>query len=451
MTTFELSKEYIEHINELIAAEDRETLRTEMGELFPPDISRILDELEAEPAKYLLSSLDTKLGAEILAGIDRSERKEFLKIFTSEEIARYVNLLDSDDAVDLLNDQPIRVREEVIALLEDREQARFILDLLHYDENVAGGLMQKELVKANINWTVNQCIEEIRKQAEDVQKVYTVYVVDDNNILKGRLSLKKIVLAHKNTKVESLYDQEMIYVETYRPAEEVAELMQRYDLEAIPVVNVQGRLLGKITIDDIVDVITEQASSDTKAMAGLTGDVEEDDTIWKQTKARLPWLLVGMIGGMLAAKFIGLFEADLAVVPAMAAFIPIIGSMGGNVGIQTSSIILQSLADKSGIGESLGLRLIRMSLVALLNSLIISSIVFGFNMLMGNGMHLAIVVSLALIAVIFLASFMGTLTPILLDKLGINPAVASGPFITTANDLIGYGVYFGIAHLLLKL
>lgn len=451
MTTFELSKEYIEHINELIAAEDRETLRTEMGELFPPDISRILDELEADPAKYLLSSLDTKLGAEILAGIDRSERKEFLKIFTSEEIARYVNLLDSDDAVDLLNDQPIRVREEVIALLEDREQARFILDLLHYDENVAGGLMQKELVKANINWTVNQCIEEIRKQAEDVQKVYTVYVVDDNNILKGRLSLKKIVLAHKNTKVESLYDQEMIYVETYRPAEEVAELMQRYDLEAIPVVNVQGRLLGKITIDDIVDVITEQASSDTKAMAGLTGDVEEDDTIWKQTKARLPWLLVGMIGGMLAAKFIGLFEADLAVVPAMAAFIPIIGSMGGNVGIQTSSIILQSLADKSGIGESLGLRLIRMSLVALLNSLIISSIVFGFNMLMGNGMHLAIVVSLALIAVIFLASFMGTLTPILLDKLGINPAVASGPFITTANDLIGYGVYFGIAHLLLKL
>ncbi|MFA7472194.1 MAG: magnesium transporter, partial [Spirosomataceae bacterium] len=427
MTTFELSREYIEHINELIAAEDRETLRTEMGELFPPDISRILDELEAEPAKYLLSSLDTKLGAEILAGIDRSERKEFLKIFTSEEIARYVNLLDSDDAVDLLNDQPIRVREEVIALLEDREQARFILDLLHYDENVAGGLMQKELVKANINWTVNQCIEEIRKQAEDVQKVYTVYVVDDNNILKGRLSLKKIVLAHKNTKVESLYDQEMIYVETYRPAEEVAELMQRYDLEAIPVVNVQGRLLGKITIDDIVDVITEQASSDTKAMAGLTGDVEEDDTIWKQTKARLPWLLVGMIGGMLAAKFIGLFEADLAVVPAMAAFIPIIGSMGGNVGIQTSSIILQSLADKSGIGESLGLRLIRMSLVALLNSLIISSIVFGFNMLMGNGMHLAIVVSLALIAVIFLASFMGTLTPILLDKLGINPAVASGP------------------------
>ena len=451
MSTFELSKEYLEHVNELIAAEDPAPLRAEMAELFPADISLILDELETQKAKYLLNLLDTRLGAEILAGIDRSERKEFLKYFDSGEIARYVNLLDSDDAVDLLNDQPIRVREEVIALLEDREQARFILDLLHYDENVAGGLMQKELVKANVNWTVNQCIEEIRKQAEDVQKVYAVYVVDDSNILKGRLSLKKIVLANKNTKVESLYDQDMIYVETYRPAEEVAELMQRYDLEALPVVNVQGRLLGKITIDDVVDVIKELASSDTMAMAGITGDVEEDDTIWKQTRARLPWLLVGMIGGMLAAKFIGLFEKDLSLVPAMAAFIPIIGSMGGNVGIQTSSIILQSLADKSGLDESLALRLVRMSMVALISSLIISSIVFGFNMLTGNGVHLAVVVSLALIAVIFLASFMGTVTPIFLDKLGINPAVASGPFITTANDLIGYGVYFGIAHLLLKL
>ena len=451
MSTFELSKEYLEHINELIAAENPESLRAEMEELFPADISLILDELETQKARYLLNLLDTRLGADILAGKKRAGGGEILQNFTFAGKTRNRHPFFSDDAGGLLNDQPIKIREEVIALLEDREQARFILDLLHYDENVAGGLMQKELVKANINWTVNQCIEEIRKQAEDVQKVYAVYVVDDNNILKGRLSLKKIVLAHKNTKVESLYDQDMIYVETYRPAQEVAELMERYDLEAIPVVNVQGRLLGKITIDDVVDVIKELASSDTMAMAGITGDVEEDDTVWKQTRARLPWLLVGMIGGMLAARFIGLFEKDLSLVPAMAAFIPIIGSMGGNVGIQTSSIILQSLADKSGLDESLGLRLVRMSMVALISSLIISTIVFGFNMLMGNGLHLAVVVSLALVAVIFLASFMGTVTPILLDKLGINPAVASGPFITTANDLIGYGVYFGIAHLLLKL
>jgi len=449
--TFELTQLYVDHIQELIEKEDSAAIRSEMENLFAADITSLLSELETESAKFLVNQLNIETGAAILADMDRSERRDFLKAFTSEEISKFVNLFDSDDAVDLLNEQPIRVREEVIALLEDREQARFILDLLHYDEDVAGGLMQKELVKANENWTVNQCIEELRTQAEDVEKVYAVYVVDDFGKLLGILSLKRIVLAHKNTKIESLYDKDVIFVETYRPAEEVAELMRRYDLDALPVVNVQGKLLGRITIDDIVDVITDQASSDTLAMAGITGDVEEDDSIWQQTKARLPWLLVGMMGGILAAKFISFFEGDLKIIPAMAAFIPIIGSTGGNVGIQTSSIILQGLADKTGIDTTLGQRLIRMFAVAFINGLIISAIVFGFNMLIGNDLQLALVVSTALMSVVFLASFMGTLTPILLEKIGINPAVASGPFITTANDLIGYGVYFGLAHLLLKL
>ena len=448
---FELTKEYVELVQELIVTEKPQAIRSEMAELFPADITGLLYELETSEARYLISQLDTALGAEILAAMDPGERREFLKAFTSEEISSYVNLFDSDDAVDLLNEQPIRVREEVIALLEDREQARFILDLLHYDEDVAGGLMQKELVKASISWTVNQCIEELRKQAEDVEKVYSVYVIDDNGILLGLLSLKKIVLANKDTKIERLYDKDVIFVETYRPAEEVAELMQRYDLDALPVVNVQGKLLGRITIDDVIDVITEQANSDTLAMAGITGDVEEDDTIWQQTKARLPWLLVGMMGGILAAKFISFFEGDLKIIPAMAAFIPIIGSTGGNVGIQTSSIILQSIADKTGLDINVWQRLIRMFSIALINGLIISGIVFGFNLLIGNEVQLAMVVSAALLSVVFLASFMGTVTPILLDKIGINPAVASGPFITTANDLIGYGVYFGLAHLLLNL
>jgi magnesium transporter len=448
---FELTKEYVEDVQELITTENPEAIRSKMAELFPADITGLLYELDTKEARYLINQLDTPLGAEILAALDPNERREFLEAFTSEEISRYVNLFDSDDAVDLLNEQPIRVREEVIALLEDREQARFILDLLHYDEDVAGGLMQKELVKANVNWNVNQCIEELRKQAEDVEKVYAVYVIDDHGILLGILSLKKIVLANKNTKIESLYDKDVIFVETYRPAEEVAELMQRYDLDALPVVNVQGKLLGRITIDDVIDVITEQANSDTLAMAGITGDVEEDDTIWQQTKARLPWLLVGMMGGILAAKFISFFEGDLKIIPAMAAFIPIIGSTGGNVGIQTSSIILQSIADKTGLNISVWSRLIRMFAVASINGLIISGIVFGFNLLIGNELQLALVVSSALLSVVFLASFTGTVTPIVLDRIGINPAVASGPFITTANDLIGYGVYFGLAHLLLHL
>ncbi|MCE7059608.1 magnesium transporter [Dyadobacter sp. CY343] len=449
--TFELTQLYVDHIQELIEKKDCVAIRGEMENLFPADITSLVYELETESAKFLVNQLNLETGAAILADMDPDERREFLKAFTSEEISGFVNLFDSDDAVDLLNEQPIRVREEVIALLEDREQARFILDLLHYDEDVAGGLMQKELVKANVNWNVNQCIEELRKQAEDVGKVYAVYVVDDFGKLHGILSLKKIVLAHKNTKIESLYDKDVIFVETYRPAVEVAELMQRYDLDALPVVNVQGKLLGRITIDDVIDVITDLASSDTLAMAGITGDVEEDDTIWQQTKARLPWLLVGMMGGILAAKFISFFEGDLKIIPAMAAFIPIIGSTGGNVGIQTSSIILQSLADKTGIDTTVGQRLIRMFAVAFINGMIISLIVFGFNLLIGNELNLAIVVSTALMSVVFLASFMGTITPILLERIGINPAVASGPFITTANDLIGYGVYFGLAHMLLHL
>jgi magnesium transporter len=447
--TFELTKEYVAHIKALIEAEDTPALLAEMEELFPADITSLLYELDTDTSKRLVSALDTRVGAEILAGLDEDDRVAFLRNFTSEELAQYVNVLDSDDAVDLLNEQPIRVREEVIALLEDREQARFIIDLLHYDEDVAGGLMQKELVKANVGWTVNQCIEEIRKQAEDVEKVYSVYVVDDNDRLMGLLSLKRIVLAHKNTKIESLYDQDFLYVETYRPAEEVAELMQRYDLDALPVVNVQGRLLGRITIDDIVDVITEQASSDTLAMAGITGDVEEDDTVWKQTRARLPWLLVGVMGGMVAAKFIGFFENELSAVPTIAAFIPIIASTGGNVGMQTTSIILQSLADKTGLDASVWQRLVRMFGVALMNGLIISALVFLYNILIGHSVQLAVVVSLSLISVVFLASLMGTLTPLFLDKLGINPAVASGPFITTANDLIGVGVYLGLVYTLL--
>ena len=369
--TFELTKEYFEHIANAIVARDEKILRAEMEELYPADINSILEELETEPAHYLFSLLDTEIGAEIMADIEPADRKRFLAVFSSAEIANYVEFFDSDDAVDLLKEQPIRVREEVIALIKDREQARFILDLLPYDEDVAGGLMQKELVKANVNWTVNECIEEIRNQAEDVEKVYSVYVVDDAQILLGTLSLKKIVLARKNTKIENIYDEDVVKVETYRPVEEVAEIMQRYDLDALPVVNVQGRLLGRITIDDIVDVITDKAEDDIQAFAGITGEVEEDDSVWKLAKSRLPWLIVGVCGSLLAARVINVFEAELAKVAALAMFIPIMGSTGGNVGIQTSSLIVQSFAEKSGLEITWQERLTKVILVATLNGIII--------------------------------------------------------------------------------
>jgi magnesium transporter len=420
-----------------------------MEELYPADISSILNELDAEPAHYLLSLLDESIGAEILANLDTADRTDFLKTFTSEQLAPLVNEMDSDDAVDVLNEQPIQVREEVIGLLEDREQARFIIDLLHYKDGVAGSLMQKELIKINVNLTVNACIEEIRQQAEDVENVYAVYVVDDVGKLLGLVSLKKIVLSQKYVKIADIYDDDVVFVETYRPVDEVAELMQKYDLDAIPVVNVQQRLLGRITIDDVVDVITEQAEEDRQVISGMAGEVEEDDSVWLRSKVQLPWLVAGAVGSLMAATVINGFQAELGKIAALAAFIPIIGSTGGNVGIQTSSLILQSLSDTSGLTTTLGSRLFRTLLVALINGMVVGLIAGTYTFLIGEP-RLFFVVATSLLSVVLLASFMGTVTPLLLNRIGINPAVASGPFITTANDLIGIGVYFMIAQWLLS-
>ena len=448
---FELTKEYVAMIVTAIGQQDGAQLKSELDELFPPDIANLIYELDGSQAHYLLQLVDTEIGAEILSNIDADERTTLLKDhFTSEEIAQYVNLLDSDDAVDLLNEQPIQVREEVIALLEDRDQARFILDLLHYPDDVAGGLMQKELIKVNASSTVSECVEEIRRQAEEVEKVYAVYVVDDDQKLLGIVSLKQIVLARKNTRIGNIVTDDIVFVETTRSGEEVAELMQRYDLDAIPVVNVQGRLLGRITIDDMVDFITEKAEEDLQAISGITGEAEEDDSVWELAKARLPWLVVGVVGSLMGATVIKQFENELSQMAALAAFIPIMGSTGGNVGIQTSSLIVQSLAEKSGITTGLGQRLLKISTVAALNGLIIGSLAGLYVYLIGEP-QLFWVVFISLLAVVVLASFMGTITPLLLDKVGINPAIASGPFITTANDLVGISTYFGIAHVLLHL
>ncbi|RFS18407.1 magnesium transporter [Emticicia sp. C21] len=451
MTTFELTREYIEKLEAAIEQKDEKLLKAEMDELYPADIAGVILELDGEQGHYLTTLLDTETGAEILSHIEPETRKSFIKEqFTVEEIAKYVNLFDSDDAADLLNEQTIEVREKVIALLDDREQARFIIDLMYYPKDIAGGLMQKELVKVNSNWTVSECVEEIRRQAEDVEKVFAIYVVDDDQKLQGIVSLKQIVLARKNTKIENILDDDIVFVETTAPAEEVADRMQKYDLEAIPVVNTLGRLLGRITIDDVVDFITEKAEEDIQVMAGITGEAEEDDSVWQLAKARLPWLVVGVAGSLLAATVIKSFEAEFQKVAALAAFIPIMGSTGGNVGIQTSSLIVQSLAEKTGITTSLWQRLLKIILVALVNGLVIGALAGAYIYLIGEP-DLFLVVCFSLLSVVVLASFMGTVTPLLLDRFGINPAIASGPFITTANDIIGIGTYLIIADLLLHL
>lgn len=451
MAAFELTKEYLASIEEAIETGNLEYLKKELGELFPADIAAILYEISGEQAHFIIQLFDTELGAEVLSFIEKEDLKKFIKEqFTVDEIATYVNLFDSDDAVDLLNQLSIEFREKIIALLEDREQARFIIDLMHYPEDVAGGLMQKELVKVHIGQTVSECVEQIREQAENVDKVYAVYVVDEIQILKGIVSLKQLVLARKNTKVENIFEDDIVFVDTTQSGSEVAQIMQKYDLEAIPVVNALGRLLGVIMIDDVVDFITDKAEEDIQKMAGITGEVEEDDSVWKLAKSRIPWLVIGVFGSLMAASVIHQFESVLAQISALAMFIPIMGSTGGNVGIQTSSLIVQSLSEKTGLEISMVHRMTKVIQVALINGVVVGILAGIYVYLIGEP-SLFWVVFLSLLAVVILASFMGTVTPLILDKFGINPAIASGPFITTANDLIGIGTYFLIAYYLLGL
>lgn len=446
---FELSNEFRERFQQAVDEQDIEFIKQTLDGVKPADISSLLHEFDTDDSKYVIDLLESEIRAEIINDLDDDIREKFLKAFNPPEITSIVNHLDSDDAVDILNELPVKEREEVIAGLDNQEKEANILDLLRYEEDVAGGLMAKELIKANVNWTVVQCIEEIRRQAENVQKLYSVYVVDDNERLLGRVSLKRIILSTDKTKIADIYTPDLVAVETYMSEEEVAIIMRKYDLEAVPVVNVQGKLLGRITIDDIVDVITELAEEERQLMAGISEDVEEDDSVWMLTRARLPWLLIGIIGGIVSAKFMGIFEDDLLKVTAIAFFIPLIQATGGNVGIQSSSIVVQSLANPSAFTDGLFKRLLKVLLVAILNGLVLALLVYGVNILLGGETNLSLVVSLALFCVVLIASFMGTITPLILNRFGFNPALASGPFITTTNDLLGLGIYFYIVHLLL--
>jgi magnesium transporter len=445
----EITKEFIELIEDAIERQDPEFIVSSMRDMYPADITTVLYELNAEQSKYVLDLLDPEVGAEILSGLDSDIRTNFLKSFQSEEIAQYVNLMESDDAVDILNEQKVQTREEIISFLDNEEKAADIIDLLHYEEDSAGGLMAKEFIQVNVNWQVRQCIEEIRRQAENVEKIYTIYVVDDKDKLVGRIGMKTLILSNDDTPISELIDEEIISIETYKKDTEVVDIMQKYDLEAIPVVNSQGKLMGRITIDDVVDVIQEQAETNMQLMSGISEDVEEDDSIFRLTRARLPWLIIAMIGGLVGARFINLFETEISIIPAMAMFTPLITATGGNVGIQSSSLIIQTLASKTIIFDNLTQRILKVMLVAIVNALVISSLVMGFNLMFNLEIRLSLVVSIALFSVVMLSSLMGTITPMILDRFGINPAVAAGPFITTANDLLGLAVYFLVAHLLL--
>jgi magnesium transporter len=445
---FELTKGFRDRFQEALDARDEAFIREVLAGVKAADISALLYEFNAEETRFVMGLLPLELQAEIINDLDSERRREFLKVYEPGEISVFLNQLASDDVADILHELPVKIREQVLSGLET-ELRNQVTELLRYEENVAGGLMAKELIRARDHWSVVQCIEEIRKQAENVSRFYAVYVVDDYDRLIGRVALQDLIISDARTIVGAICERDIVAVETFMEDWEVAEIMRKYDLESVPVVNVQGQLVGRITIDDVVDVITEQAEEERQLMTGISENVEEDDSVWRNTRARLPWLLIGIAGGLMNAKFMGLFEHELARITAIAFFTPLIQATGGNVGIQSSSLIVQSLANPDFVDEGLWKRLLKVFFVALLNGVFLSTLVLGANIVLFGEYALSLVVSIALFSVVVFASFVGTVTPLVLNRFGYNPALAAGPFITTINDLLGLTIYFFTVHLLL--
>ena len=445
-----LDKQFFQILHEQIEAGRDRDLIAQLGELRAADIAEVLENLRIDDANYLYRLLENDIKADVLMELDEEKRTELLSGMTAGEIAEEVlENLDSDDAADVMSELPESKAEEVIQLLDDIEQASDIRDLLNYEEGTAGAMMAKELVKVQAEWTVNRAIREIRRQAEELEQVYTVYVVDPLGKLTGRLSLKHLLLNAESTrtKIQEIQETEdIITIGDLESSEKATKLMERYDLVALPVVNHEHELVGRITIDDAVDVMLEDAERDYQLASGISEDVESRDSVLTLTRARLPWLLIGMVGGIGGAYVIGAF--DIQKNAEMALFIPLIAAMGGNVGVQSAAIVVQGLASSNMGTQNMVSRLYKELGVGIINGLICGLLILGSSFLLGFGTALSITVSVSLIFVIIFAALFGTFVPLMLNRYRIDPALATGPFITTVNDIIGLMIYFAVGTLI---
>lgn len=445
----EITREFIERLEDLISSRDETQILELIGDLHPVDIAEIFGEISPTESKYLYTLIDEEKAAEVVAFLDEDVREKFLDQLTSREIAEnFVENLDSDDAADIIGELSEERQREVLSEIDDIEVASDIVDLLKYDEDTAGGLMAKELVQVNVNWSRDQVIDEIRRQSHEVENVYTVYVVNDEKKLLGILPLKKLLVEPESVRIEDMYIDKIQVADVNMSAEEVASIMKKYDLVVLPVVDEIFRLVGRITIDDVVDVIQEEADKDYQLMSGLSGSIESDDNIWTLTRGRMPWLLVGLIGGIVGSRVISTYEEQIQVHPEMAYFIPLIAAMGGNAGVQSSAIIVQGLANNTLRKGDAWYKFFKELSVGLLNGLVCAAVILSYNLLFGNSLELAITVGTAMITVIVVASILGTFIPLTLNRFNIDPALATGPFITTMNDITGMFIYFLIGRLM---
>ncbi len=442
-----MTKEFLEHLQAQIQNQEGTAIFQLLSELHPADLADIIQNLDPGDAKYVHDLLNEELAAAALMELDEESRERLLKLFSPKEIAEQVNILDTDDAADLLGELSEAEKDVVIANIEDREHASDVEELLKYDENTAGGLMQTEYIKAAMDWPVDRCIVELRKQVEDVQKVYTIYVVDQANNLKGFLSLKRLLFASQSTLIDDLYEHKNLkFAKTYESSEEVANTMEKYDLVSMPVVDRQNKLVGRIMIDDIVDVIKEEAEKDFQLASGISENVERSSNVLKSTRSRLPWILIGLAGGVMSSQIIKGYGAEIKINPALAFFIPLIVATAGNIGVQSSAIVVQGLASKEFQFNSILKEIGKESLVGIVVGMICSLIIFGFNYMIGGDLNLGLTLAISLFLVAVVAAVLGAWIPLLLDKLKIDPALATGPFITTSNDILGLTIYFIVAY-----
>ena len=445
-----MENEEVNKVTELIADKKSDELKELLSGLHPADIAELCNELDAEEARFIYLLLDNEKAADVLIEMDEDARKEFLDILPSETIAkRFVDYMDSDDAVDIIREMDEDKQEEILSHIEDIEQAGDIVDLLKYDEDTAGGLMGTEMVIVNENWSMPECLREMRLQAEEMDEIYYVYVVDDDERLRGVFPLKKMVTSPSVSKVKHVMKKDPISVKVDTPIEEVVQIIEKYNLVAVPVVDSIGRLVGRITVDDVMDEVREQAERDYQLASGLSKDVESDDSVLRQTTARLPWLLIGMFGGIANSMILGNFDTTFAAHPEMALYIPLIGGTGGNVGTQSSALVVQGLANNSLDSDNTWKQILKESVVALINATIISMLVYVYNFIrFGPAATVCYSVSISLFAVVMFASIFGTLVPMTLEKLKVDPAIATGPFISITNDIIGMMIYMGITVML---
>lgn len=445
---FLLTPLFLEQIEQLIVQKDANQLKELLKDYHFADVAEILEELDSDDATYLIKVLESDITSEALMEVDDDVREKILERLSPKEIAEELAEMDTDDAADVVAELDEETKKEVFIKLNDDEHAADIAELLKYEDDVAGGLMAKELVKVKETWTIAGCVREMRRQAKNVTRVHSIYVVDKEGKLKGRLSLKDLLTAPEKARISDIYIPKVDYVTVLTEAEEVSRIMQKYDLEAIPVVDENSVLVGRITIDDMVDFIKEEAEKDYQLAAGISSDVEADDSIWLLTKARLPWLVLGLFGGLGSVYIMKGFDEALSNYVELFFFTPLIAAMAGNVGVQSSAIIVQGLANDNVKG-SLFNRLVKEIGLALINGIALALLVILFGFIVGLPTKVGLTIAISMLSVIIVAALVGTFVPIILDKRGIDPAIATGPFITTSNDIFGIFLFFYLSKIIL--